>query len=93
MRNNEIQIQIWMVNRIKSKNTWSKNTNKHLQEFGLAKYLCSYFPSDFLHAVKSYNVGLPSLLHLRGKAYRGFLLPFNFGFNGKHAKHYTNEAT
>jgi hypothetical protein len=27
-------------------------------EFGIGKYFCSYFPSNFLHAVKTYNMGL-----------------------------------
>jgi hypothetical protein len=31
-------------------------------EFSLAKYFCSHFPSDFLHAVKSYDMGREGLL-------------------------------
>jgi hypothetical protein len=43
-------------------------------EFGLTKYLCSYFSSDFfLHAIKSYNVGPPALFPLLRNACCGFL--------------------
>jgi hypothetical protein len=44
-------------------------------EFGLVKYFCSYFPSDFLLALKSYDMGLPAILPLGRKAYCGFLSP------------------
>jgi hypothetical protein len=30
--------------------------------FCLAKYFCSYFPSDFLHSIKSYNMEPPAFL-------------------------------
>jgi hypothetical protein len=32
---------------------------KHLQEFGLAKYLCSYFPNDFFTCRKILQRGAP----------------------------------
>jgi hypothetical protein len=60
--------------------------------------------SDFLHAVKSYDMGPPALLPLWRKVCCGFLLPLkvhclgwfepmNLGFNGKHTNHYISEAT
>jgi hypothetical protein len=73
-------------------------------EFGLAQYFSSYFPSDVIHAIKSYDVGPPVLLPLRRKWYCRFLSLLNsiasagfelanLGFNGKHDNHYTTEAT
>jgi hypothetical protein len=37
---------------------------KGSNEFGLAKYFCSYFPSEFLHAIKSYDMRPLALLPL-----------------------------
>jgi hypothetical protein len=74
-------------------------------EFDHAKYFYSNFPSDFLQAVKSYNMGPWAVLPLQMKACHGFLSslkksiasaesePTNLGSNGKHAKHYNTEAT
>jgi hypothetical protein len=57
------------------------------------------------HAIKSYDLRLPALLPFRSKECCGFLYsPYEFissawldrtklGSNGKHAKHYTTEAT
>jgi hypothetical protein len=56
--------------------------------------------SDFLHAVKSYDMGPTALLLLRRKVCCGFLSialagfePANRWSDGKHANHYTTEAT
>jgi hypothetical protein len=60
--------------------------------------------SDFLHAVKSCNMGLPTLLPLRTKVCCGLLSPLksiasagfepaDLGSNVKHANHDTTEAT
>jgi hypothetical protein len=59
--------------------------------------------SDFLHSIKSCDMGLTALFPLRRKACCGFLSPIksiasagfepvNFGSNGKHANHYTTET-
>jgi hypothetical protein len=71
-------------------------------EFGLVKYFV-HTCSDFLHAIKSYNMGSPTLLPLQRKMCCGFLSPLesiafdiepaNRGSNGKDANHYTTEAT
>jgi hypothetical protein len=52
-------------------------------EFGLAKYFRSYFPSDILHAVKSYNMEPPDLLLLRRKARCGFVSPLKIHSLGR----------
>jgi hypothetical protein len=52
-------------------------------EFGLAKYFCSCFSSDFLHAIKSYNMGPPALFPLRRKACCEFLSSLKINFLGQ----------
>jgi hypothetical protein len=60
--------------------------------------------SDFLHAVTSYDMGLPSLLSIRRNVWCGFLSPFkihrlsriwtrDLRYSGKHTNPYTTEET
>jgi hypothetical protein len=62
-------------------------------------------PSDFLHAVKSYDMGPEALIPVRRKSWFGFFIalknlspragdePAHLEPNGKHANHYTTKAT
>jgi hypothetical protein len=56
-------------------------------EFGLAKYFCSYFTSDFLHAINSYNITCHKLLQHGAPGFtsaskKGMLQIFVMNING-----------
>jgi hypothetical protein len=72
-------------------------------EFGLTKYLCSFF-ERFFNMSKFYDMGPTASLHHRWKAYmlRIFVILINpspsagfesakLGLSGKHANHYTTK--
>jgi hypothetical protein len=50
----------------------SRRNGRKEREFVLAKYFFM-LASDFLHAIKSYDMGTPALLSLLRKACCGFL--------------------
>jgi hypothetical protein len=41
--------------------------------YTVAKHFCSYFPSDFLHAAKSYDVGLTAIFPSEGTRATDFI--------------------